>query len=151
MSVFAVPKDKQAIIVHFDNGDKIGGDIFLERAHGVQSIRNRMTAFLESETGNSYFPFRPENGTTEFVNKKHIIAIEFAYEGQDDSLCVSMNISAVLMNGGSVSGTLIAEVPSELSRLSDCLNQRNNFLAVKTGASMLFLNKNMIKKVMLAA
>ncbi len=150
MPALVVPKDKQAITVHFDNGEQVKGDIFLERVLDVTPMRSRMTVFLENESGNSYFPFRPENGFTEFVNKRHIVAIEFACEGQDDALCVSMNINAVLMNGGSFTGTLIAEVPTELSRLSDCINQRNQFLTVKIDVSMFFLNKNMIRKVMFA-
>jgi hypothetical protein len=41
----------------------------------------------------------------------------------------------------------MAEVPQEKARLSDCLNMSNRFLSIRTGATMCYINKDALQKV----
>lgn len=154
MSVLAVPKDKQGVTVCFDKGEKAKGSIFLERYFESLSILNKMTAFLEREDASIFVPFQQESGITEFLNKDHILIVELDnvdVDGLDLAFFVKLNVAIVLSDDSLLTGTLLTEAPAEKSRLSDCLNIPNGFLAVKSGDKLVYVNKHMIKKVMLIA
>lgn len=148
MSVFTVPKDKQEISVHFEQGVSSGGMIFLERYPEERSIHSKLSAFLEEPT--SFFPFLvTEKNTTELLNKKQIRAIEIDYA--DKYLEISFmhieDITVFFKDGSVISGTLLTDAPAALSRLSDCLNFPDKFITVKTGDRLFYINKEMILKV----
>ncbi len=74
--------------------------------------------------------------------------------GQDEelrtalSLMQRVNITAIFTDGGSISGALMAEVPAEKARLSDCLNLPDHFLVLQTGENTIcYVNKYLLRKV----
>jgi hypothetical protein len=56
-------------------------------------------------------------------------------------------IIAHFADGATISGDLMAEVPQEKARLSDCLNMSNRFLSVRTSGIMRYINKQALQKV----
>lgn len=151
---FAVPKDRQEVMVRLDNGLPMEGAVFLDYAPEVLTVHHRMAAFLEDE--NIFFPLQIKGGGTEFVNKKNIKLVELNYQAEQEqinsaiTLMQVVNVTVLFLDGTSLSGTLIADVPSEKARLSDCLNLKSRFLNVKIDGRISYLNKDRIRKVLYA-
>jgi hypothetical protein len=151
-AIFAVPKDRQAVTIRLDKGIKLEGEIFLEYMVSGLSTHQKVTAFLENE--NLFFPIKLiASGVTEFVNKKTVQTVVVGFPGESETgyfshlLMHSIRVTARFCDGTMVSGDLMAEVPQEKARLSDCLNMSNRFLSVKTGATMCYINKEALQKV----
>ncbi len=154
-TAFAVPKDKQKVIVQLYEGKTLEGTIFLEYGPGDQSIHHRMTSFLED--GNFFFPLSLyEGGGTEFIHKKNINLIEISFkEDQEDirtslSLMHSVVVNAFFVDGSTIYGALMAEVPIEKTRLSDILNLPAAFLSLKQDHRICYINKHALRKVVYA-
>ncbi len=150
-AAFAVPKDRQEVTVRLETGAALEGEIFLEYISNDTSNHQKVTAFLEND--NAFFPLKVHNGSTEFINKKNVQYVEVIFPENPDvnyfsSLpMVSIPVNALFGNGESVSGNLIAEVPAERTRLSDCLNLQTKFLNVKTDSKICYINKDALQKV----
>ncbi len=151
-SSFAVPKERQEVTVQLDSGESLRGAIFLEYSVEGLATHQKVSAFLED--GNNFFPLAlGGGGSTEFINKTNIRYVELAYqadqEGQDVSFSLMHieNVTAVLTDGGTMNGALMAEVPEEKARLSDCLNLAGKFLSVKVNGKICFVNKDSLRKV----
>ena len=103
-----------------------------------------------------FFPLTlKERGGTEFIRKRNIRMIEANYGENEElktalSLMQSISITAIFVDDGSVSGLLMAEVPAEKGRLSDCLNLPYHFLIVKVGDNICYVNKYALRKVVYA-
>ena len=151
-SGFAVPKDRQEVTVRLDNGQPVAGAVFLEYAPSALTVHHRMAAFLEDV--NLFFPLQVKGGGTEFINKKNIKLVELNYQAEQEqinsaiSLMQVMNVTVFFLDGTSLNGTLIADVPTEKSRLSDCLNLPSQFLNIKIDGRISYLNKDRIRKVL---
>ncbi len=152
---FAVPKEKQRVTVRLETGAALEGTIFLEYSPGALSVFQKISAFLED--GSVFFPLLlSATGRTEFINKKNVEIVEADYPEETGTGAVSLslmrieNITALFKDGSAMSGALMAEVPGEKSRLSDCLNLPNKFLSVRVGGKIHFINKDMIHKVVYA-
>ena len=151
-AIFAVPKDRHAVTVRLDKGIKLEGEIFLEYMASGLSTHQKVTAFLENE--NLFFPIKIiASGMTEFINKKTVQTVVVGFPEDPETgyfshlLMHSIRVTARFCDGTIVSGNLMAEVPQEKARLSDCLNMSNRFLSVKTGATMCYINKDALQKV----
>ncbi len=151
-TMFAVPKDRQAVTVRLDKGGLLEGEIFLEPVPGSLSLHHKVTAFLENN--DLFFPIRlTVSGTTEFINKKRVRFIEIDFPGgpAEDYFSVqtmqSFPVIALCTDGSGVTGELLAEAPQEKARLSDCLNLPNTFLCMKTDEKMRYINKEALQKV----
>jgi hypothetical protein len=151
----AVPKDRQGVTVRLLGGGAIEGTIFLEYAPAGLTLLQKVNAFLEES--NAFFPLRlSESGTTEFINKKNVGVIELAYTADEEkdslalSLMYSVEVTAIFVNDNAISGALLAEVPLERARLSDCLNLPQQFLSIKVDGKICYINKNALQKVMYA-
>ena len=151
-TALAVPKDRQDVTVHLSDGGVLEGTIFLEYSQAERTLLQKVTAFLEA--GNTFFPLRlTEGGATEFINKKNVRNVELAYsaDAEKDSLALSLmyqvEVTAIFANGSAISGALLAEVPLEKARLSDCLNLPNRFLSVKVDSKICYINKSALQKV----
>jgi hypothetical protein len=149
-TAFAVPKDRLGVTVRLGNGVVIEGDVFLEYAIGDPAPHDKVVAFLEE--GADFFPIRVRSsGSTEFVHKSTVRIIEIAHSGAEGyfppgsmhafSVTVYFNYSSTLY------GKIVAEVPMEKARLSDCLNQPGMFITLQTDSKMCYLNKDTICKV----
>ncbi len=154
-TAFAVPKDKQKVTVQLNDGKTLEGTIFLEFGPGDQSIHHRMVSFLED--GNAFFPLSlTKGGGPEFIHKKNIDLIEIGFrEDQEDirtslSLMHSVAVNAVFVDGTTILGALMAEVPVEKTRLSDILNLPAAFLSIKQDHRICYINKHALQKVVYA-
>ena len=150
-AAFAVPKDRQEVTVRLEKGPALKGEIFLEYVSDDISRHQKVTAFLENS--NTFFPIKVKNGATEFINKKNVRYVEVAFPGDADTdyfACRPMQsipVNALFGDGEAVSGKLVAEVPAEKARLSDCLNLQNKFLTVRSDNKMCYINKKALQKV----
>jgi len=151
-TAFAVPKDRQIVTVRLSRSIAIEGEIFLETISDGLSIHQKVTAFLENS--NVFFPVKSvTGGGTEFIHKQRVRAIEVLFPKDPETNYFShmhmhmIPITAFFNDGDSISGDLMAEVPQEKARLSDCLNLPNKFLDVKAGNKMCYINKEALQKV----
>lgn len=150
-TAFAVPKDRLSVSIRLEKGVMLSGEIFLEYVSDTVSMHQKVTAFLEND--NAFFPIKVGTGGTEFVNKTHIRYVEINLPDDPDANYFSFRpmqaipVNAQFGDGDTVNGELVAEVPAEKARLSDCLNLQNKFLSVKTVDKMCYINREMLQKV----
>lgn len=152
MRAYAIPKDKQTVALRFKDARTVKGMIFLERLPQERSLREMVSGFLEDP--NRFFPFLADEKTmTVFISKNTVWAVEIDLRGQTDDqnfergLIRIQEITAHLSDGTSITGGLMAEVPEEQSRLSDCLNLNERFMSLKMDTSIVYVNKDMVRKV----
>ncbi len=148
---FAVPKRRQHVVLHLEPALAVKGTIFLEPVHdGVPAYR-AVAAFLEDHS--RFFPFLLDRtGQTECINKANVLTVEMEHEtDRDDSsfpldLLQREEITVVFRGGNEMRGILLAEVPEERSRLSDCLNLPDKFLTIRSRSAIYYINKGAILK-----
>jgi hypothetical protein len=149
---FAVPKRRQRVVLHLEPDVAEEGTVFLEPMHdGVPAYR-AVAAFFEDHS--RFFPFLPDRtGQTEFINKTSVLAMEMKYEADENDSSFPLDllqreeITVVFRTGNEMRGILLAEVPEERSRLSDCLNLPDKFLSIKSESTIYYINKAAILKV----
>ncbi len=140
---YAVPKEKLGVTIHFESGAVLRGFIFLEYTTAIMSARQKVSLFHEQDS--AFFPLLlDDSGRTEFINKSKIRMLEAEYPQEDDdeadsSLIRTINIIVVFNDGAMLSGGLLAEVPEQSARLSDCLNLPNQFLSLRVGRNALYV------------
>ncbi len=151
-AAFAVPKDRQDVVVLLDSGKSLEGVIFLEYSPVELTVHHKIAALLEADK--KFFPLMlKDNGETEFINKKNVKMIELVYGADREKVNVALslmhveNIRIIFTDDSSVTGALMAEVPAEKARLSDCLNLPDKFLHLKVNGSICYINKDTIRKV----
>jgi len=151
-TAFAVPKERQEVTVRLIGGEVLEGAIFLEYAPAEVKVYQKVGGFLED--GNGFFPLVPTGGgSPEFINKQNVKTVELAYraEQEENGLALSLmqivNITAIFVDESTINGSLLAEVPVEKARLSDCLNLPGRFLTVKINGRICFVNKDALRKV----
>jgi hypothetical protein len=148
---FAVPKDRLSVIIRLEKEASLKGDIFLEYVSETTSMHQKVTAFLEQ--GNAFFPIKLSSGITEFVNKTHVRYVAISLPDDPNAQYFSfrpmqaIRVNALFGDGEAIRGELLAEVPAEKTRLSDCLNMQNNFLSVKSDDKICYINKESLQKV----
>ncbi len=150
-SVFAVPKEKQKVSIQLIGGETLTGSIFLEYHPEALTLHRKMTAFLEGE--NEFFPLASDGGSPQFISKECIRTMKVDYPEEEPSFSLMHieEISVLFADGAKVSGMLMADVPAEKARLSDCLNLADRFLSLRTGQAVLFVNKAAVQKVLYSA
>lgn len=150
-AAFTVPKDRLSVSIQLEKGVTLNGEIFLEYVPDTVSLHQKVTAFLEND--NAFFPIKVGNGGTEFVNKTHVRYVEINFPVDPDANYFSFRpmqaipVKAQFGDGDTVKGELVAEVPAEKARLSDCLNLQNKFLSVKTADKICYINRDTLQKV----
>ncbi len=151
-TAFAVPKDRQDVVVQLGDGTAIEGTIFLEYAPGDLSVHHRIVAFLEDDA--VFFPLSLRNGGgTEFIQKSNIKHMELHYgDDREDikaalSLMHTVDVTAVFLDGATLQGALMGDVPVEKTRLSDILNLPAKFLNLKLDHRICYVNKGALRKV----
>lgn len=147
---FAVPKEKQLVTIHLLGGETREGNIFLEFYPEARTLHQKIVAFLED--ANEFFPLS-SGGAPEFMRKKSIRMVEIPYPPEEEDRFAIMHVemvTVVFRDGSQVSGDLMADVPEEKKRLSDCLNLQLKFLATRTYGKVSYINKDAVLKVMTA-
>lgn len=148
-SEFTVPKEKQLVTVYLLGGDTIEGNIYLEYNPGAQTLHQKMTQFLENQT--DFFPLSG-GGTPEFISKSAIRMVEVHYPEDEvtfDIMHVEL-VTVIFRDGSQVSGDLLADVPQQRKRLSDCLNLTGRFLCTRAYGKVCYISKHAILKVISA-
>ena len=146
LNEFAVPKEKQLVTVYLLGGDTIEGNIFLEYNPDARTLHQKMAAFLENRT--DFFPLS-SGGTPEFISKSAIRMVEVHYPEDEkafDIMHVEL-VTVIFRDGTQVSGDLLADVPEQRRRLSDCLNLTGRFLFTRAYGKVCYISKQAILKV----
>ncbi|MDA8098346.1 MAG: hypothetical protein M0042_01820 [Nitrospiraceae bacterium] len=146
LRAFAVPKEKQLVTVHLLGGESTEGNIYLEFYPDARTLHQKVMAFLEDKTG--FFPLSTGQ-TPDFINKHAIRMVEIHYPEEEEafSLMHVELVTVIFRDGSQVSGDLLADVPEERRRLSDCLNLSFRFLCARTYGKLCYINKEAILKV----
>jgi hypothetical protein len=146
----AVPKDRLAVTIHLDTNAAIEGEIYMESTVGDLSVHQKMTRFLEQ--GSRFFPVRT-SASTEFINKTATRYIEVGIPHDPGAnffshlLMQTVPVMVYFKNDSAMSGQLMAEVPQDRGRLSDCVNVDSFFLSVYTNGKMCYINKDTVMKI----
>ncbi len=148
-SAFTVPKEKQLVTVYLLGGDTIEGNIFLEYNPAAQTLHQKMMAFLENK--NDFFPLSG-GGTPEFISKNAIRMVEVHYPEEEDAFNIMHVelVTVIFRDSTQVSGDLLADVPDQRRRLSDCLNLTGRFLCTRAYGKVCYISKHAILKVISA-
>jgi hypothetical protein len=149
MSEFAVPKEKQLVTVYLLGGNQLEGNIFLEFYPDARTLHQKMMAFLENH--NDFFPLSG-GGIPEFISKSAIRMVEVHYPEDEDSFNIMHVelVTVIFRDGTQVSGDLLADVPDQRRRLSDCLNLTGRFLCTRAYGKVCYISKQAILKVISA-
>jgi hypothetical protein len=145
-----VPKEKQLVTVYLLGGDTVEGNIFLEYHPDMRTLHLKMMAFLENRT--DFFPLS-SGRTPEFISKSAVRMVE-VHSPEDEAAFNIMHVELVTVifrDGTQVSGDLLADVPDQSRRLSDCLNLSGRFLCTRTYGKICYISKQAILKVITAA
>jgi len=151
MKELSIDKKKMQVVITFADGSKEKGEIFLAQYAGGHHGHQKVADLLNGEKG--FLPVSMENGAIEFVSKGQILTIEGELVAEEDEEMLSAglihqkNVTVVTSGKQTITGTLLAEVPDERSRLSDCLNLPEDFIRLKSESRYLHINKAMIKKI----
>ncbi len=150
-TAFAVPKDRQQVVVRMSKDVLLEGEIFLESLSEGQSMHQKIVNFLENDT--AFFPLKvAPAGNTEFIHKSNIQSVSISLPDDPDItyfsglLLHTIPLAITLPEGDTISGHLMAEVPREKARLSDCLNLPDAFLSIRSQDTVFYINKNAIRK-----
>jgi hypothetical protein len=149
MRDLVVPKEKQLVTVHLLGGETQEGNIYLEFFSEARTLHQKMVAFLEDRT--DFFPLS-RGATPEFMSKSAIRMVEVHYPDEEAAFNI-MHVELVTIifrDGSQVSGDLLADVPDEHKRLSDCLNLTGRFLCTRAYGKLSYINKQAILKVISA-
>lgn len=146
----AVPKEKQLVTVYLLGGDTIEGNIFLEYYPDARTLHQKLLVFFED--GKDFFPLS-FGGTPEFVNKRAARMIEVHYPEEEESfgLMHVELVTVIFRDGTQVSGDLLADVPDEHKRLSDCLNLAGRYICTRAYGKVCYINKEAVLKVISAS
>ena len=149
-SDLAVPKEKQLVTVYLLGGDTIEGDIFLEYNPDLRTPHLKMMAFLENQT--DFFPLS-SGSTPEFISKSAIRMVEVHSPADEDAFNIMHVelVTVIFRDGTQISGDLLADVPHQRRRLSDCLNLTGRFLCTRAYGKVCYISKQAILKVITAA
>lgn len=147
---FTVPKERQEVTVHLLGRETLAGSIFLEYKPQAVTAYQKVVSFLEDET--SFFPLVPAEGKPRFIAKASVTMLEMDRAEDESSFILKRieNVTVVLIDGSNLDGLLMADVPEEKARLSDCLNLPERFLNLRMNGKILFINKALIQKVLYA-
>ncbi|HTG01115.1 MAG TPA: hypothetical protein VK654_11085 [Nitrospirota bacterium] len=149
-SGLAVPKDRQAVVVHLDTGDSIEGDIFMESSGSGTSSHQKILRFLSE--GARFFPVMTASSTV-FLNRTAIRSVEVIIPTGPGTvffphlLMHTVPVTVDYKDNSTLSGQLMAEVPPGRGRLSDCINIPSSFLSIYTGGKMYYVNKDSVVKI----
>ena len=148
-SEFTVPKEKQLVTVYLLGGNMIEGNIFLEFNPDARTLHQRIMAFLQNQT--DFFPLSSGN-TPEFISKSAIRMVEVHYPEDEDAFNIMHVelVTVIFSDGSQVSGDLLADVPEQRRRLSDCLNLTGRFLCTRAYGKVCYISKQAILKVITA-
>lgn len=151
-TVFAVPKDRQGVTIRLSRGVALKGEIFMESVSEGLSTHQKVASFIENS--NTFFPIKVSPGeNTEFINKHNVQTVEVDLPEDPETgyfahlLMHTIPVTVYFHDESAVSGELMAEVPQEKARLSDCLNMPDKFLIVKTAEKICYINKKALQKV----
>jgi hypothetical protein len=146
---FVVPKEKQRVTVYLLGGDTIEGNIFLEFNPDARTLHQKMMAFLENK--NDFFPLSG-GSTPEFISKSAIRMVEVHYPEDEEAFNIMHVelVTVILRDSTQVSGDLLADVPDQRKRLSDCLNLSGRFLCTRAYGKVCYISKQAILKVISA-
>ncbi len=145
-----VPKEKQLVTVHLLGGDTLEGNIFIEFYPDARTLHQKLLAFFED--AKDFFPLS-SGGTPEFINKHAARMIEVHYPEEEESFSfmhVEL-VTVIFRDGSQVSGDLLADVPNERRRLSDCLNLTGRYICTRAYGKVCYINKESVLKVISAS
>ncbi|MEK6743236.1 MAG: hypothetical protein AABZ15_06490, partial [Nitrospirota bacterium] len=106
----------------------------------------KMAAFLENQK--DFFPLS-SGGTPEFISKSAIRMVEVHYPEDEETFGIMHVelVTVIFRDGTQVSGDLLADVPDQRKRLSDCLNLSGRFLFTRAYGKVCYISKQAILKV----
>jgi small nuclear ribonucleoprotein (snRNP)-like protein len=135
----------------FDKDTRIEGTIFLGTGQWASSLASKVSAYLEDDK--EFVPFQIKGkGPAELINKNNIKTVEWTEDGNagEDELTDASHkqeVTITFTDNETITGTLVSDTPQERSRLSDCLNTKDEFIHITDDKRHIHVNKSMLLRV----
>jgi len=148
MTSLAVDKIKKKVTVGLSDQRQLSGHLFLspfsETGVGRQTV-------LDILTGKDRFiPFETSEGEFTFLNQSHIIWLAAAPEKAPTETAAPPHrhtVNVFLQGGKKLRGDLVRAMPEERSRLSDVLNEINDFMVLRDDKKEILVNLDFVIRV----
>ncbi len=147
MAVFKVHRVKKEAVVFFPDGTNLEGRFFVSP---ISPGSNRSEYVSEIITGaRRYVPFEMRNGETILLHTGNILKV--LLKEREDEYFVNTTREVVVrvsfLSGQEVSGTIRFNMPETHSRLSDFLNQGQEFFTFETDTGIFLINNKFVKSI----
>jgi len=143
--MYEIPKITVPVEILLMNDDSLEGKVFITEdlisTTGIPLVEE----FLNDDP-NHFFPFESNGGAYRLINKDHLIMIRTEQDDQEVKQQTSLpakNLVAYFTNGKTVYGVVYPVLPEE-SRVSDMINQEDDFIVVYQNGQKLIINRNHI-------
>jgi hypothetical protein len=143
--MYEIPKITVPVEIQLMNDDTLEGKIFITEDLVSSTGIPLVEEFLNDDP-NHFFPFESNGGAYRLINKDHLIMIRTEQDDEEVKQQTSLpakNLVAYFTNGKTVYGVAYP-VLAEESRVSDMINQEDNFLVVYQNGQKLIINRNHI-------
>jgi hypothetical protein len=152
MQQLAVEKRTVPVLIRFEDGNELKGDLFLsltaKRHLGKETVLDYM-----NET-DEFFPLKvADDKSVRMINKRRVIevgvaaAIEFEDEETTKAGAKQERMTVVFKTNHRLAGTGYIEMPPQKSRIIDFLNQGSQFFLMKDGDTAYVCNRKQISYV----
>lgn len=148
MGSLAVDKVEKRVVLNLSDGAQYNGFFFLapfsELGVGRQTIKELLTQ------GDVFIPFRTLEGENWLISRRRIVRVVYDRDGSEaeaPELAGRRSIMVHMLDGGIIKGEITLDMPSEKSRLSDYLNNIDQFVLLVDGGKEYLINLDYIIKV----
>ncbi|MCU0607036.1 MAG: hypothetical protein MUF78_06380 [Candidatus Edwardsbacteria bacterium] len=152
MQQLAVEKRTVPVLVRFEDGQELKGDLFLSRTAKRRAGQETVLDYMNE--AEEFFPLKvAEDRTVRMINKRRVIALEVAAAvefGDEETATAGAKqerMTVIFKTHHRLSGTGYIEMPPQKSRIIDFLNQGSQFFLMKDGGTAHVCNRKQISYV----
>lgn len=152
MQQLAVEKRTVPVLVRFEDGQELRGDLFLSRTAKRRAGQETVLDYMNE--AEEFFPLKvADDKSVRMINKRRVIAVEVAaaIEFEDEETAKAgakqERMTVIFKTHHRLSGTGYIEMPPQKSRIIDFLNQGTQFFLMKDGGTAHVCNRKQISYV----
>jgi hypothetical protein len=145
---FRIEKERLAVAVTTESGERLRGDLFVQRFARYRVGREEAADVLNAEE--PYFPFALENDDTVLLAKARVrdVALPRTDGGGEPLLLRPATVELVLAGGAALLGEVLLDAPLARPRLLDFLNRvTQRFITLHTADGIRLVNSRLIERV----